>query len=60
MFWGYHESFGDDYDGNMYTIIDTGATSLMISNLYYDSYIEKIMEQVPGVEWEFRDSLVYT
>ena len=45
----------------MYSVIDTGATSIMISNLYYESYIEKIMELVPdGVSWEYRDGLVFS
>ena len=45
----------------MYSIIDTGATSIMISSIYYESYIEKIMELVPdSVNLEYRDGLVFT
>lgn len=32
----------------------------MISALYYESLIIKIMEKVPGVEWTFQDGIVYT
>ena len=33
---------------------------MMISALYYESLITKMMEQVPSVEWSFQDGLVFT
>ena len=61
MFWGYHENFGEDYNGEIYSIIDTGSTSLMISSIYFESYIAKIFEQVPEVvDWLYRNDYIYT
>ena len=43
----------------LYSIIDTGSTALMISALYYESLINKIMDKV-DVDWEFDSGIVLT
>ena len=61
MVWGSLDNVDTEVDNTFYTIVDTGSTALMISDIYYESLIEKIMEKVPArVEWEFRDDFVYT
>ena len=61
MVWGTLDNVDTEVDNTFYTIVETGSTALMISDIYYESLIEKIMEKVPArVEWEFRDDFVYT
>ena len=61
MVWGSLNNVDTEVDNTFYTIVDTGSTALMISDFYYESLIEKIMDEVPTrVEWEFRDDFVYT
>ena len=61
MVWGTLENVDTEVDNTFYTIVDTGSTALMISDIYYESLIEKIMDEVPTrVEWEFRNDFVYT
>ena len=61
MVWGSLDNVDTEVDNMFYTIIDTGSTALMISDIYYESLIEKIMDEVPTrVEWEFRNDFVYT
>ena len=61
MVWGSLNNVDTEVDNTFYTIVDTGSTALMISDFYYESLIEKIMDEVPTrVEWEFRNDFVYT
>jgi len=61
MVWGSLDNVDTEVDNMFYTIVDTGSTALMISDIYYESLIEKIMDEVPTrVEWEFRNDFVYT
>ena len=61
MVWGSLDNVDTEVDNTFYTIVDTGSTALMISDIYYESLIEKIMDEVPTrVEWEFRNDFVYT
>lgn len=61
MVWGSLDNVDTEVDNTFYTILDTGSTALMISDIYYESLIEKIMDEVPArVEWEFRNDFVYT
>ena len=61
MVWGSLENVDTEIDNTFYTIVDSGSTALMISDFYYESLIEKIMDEVPTrVEWEFRNDFVYT
>jgi len=61
MVWGSLENVDTEVDNTFYTIVDTGSTALMISDIYFESLIEKIMDEVPArVEWEFRNDFVYT
>ena len=61
MVWGSLNNVDTEVDNTFYTIVDTGSTALMISDFYYESLIEKIMDEVPArVEWEFRNDFVYT
>ena len=45
-------------DNSVYSIIDTGASAIMISALYYESLIEEIMTWVPNVEVTYADGYV--
>jgi len=45
--------YDTEVDNAFYSIIDTGSTALMISSLYYESLVIKMMEKVPEVEWSF-------
>ena len=58
------ENYGDYaatvVDNSIYSIIDSGATTIMISTLYYESFIKRIMDRVPGVEWSYQEGYVYT
>ena len=61
MVWGSLDNVDTEVDNTFYSIVDTGSTALMISDIYYESLIEKIMDEVPTrVEWEFRNDFVYT
>lgn len=51
--WGTLEDSNTEKKGALYSIFDTGASSLMIGQMYYDSFIRKIMEQVPDVNWSY-------
>ena len=44
MVWGTLENVDTEVDNAFYTIVETGQNALMISDLYYESLIEKIME----------------
>lgn len=60
MFQGTSE-YSTEVNNSLYSILDTGATSIMISSLYYESFIHELFDRTPGsIEWEFRDGLVYT
>ena len=56
----------DDYDAKshnnktIYSIFDTGSSSLMISSIYYDSLIEKIFEKVPDTSYSYGKNSVIT
>lgn len=53
--------YSTEVNNSLYSILDTGATSIMISSLYYESFIHELFDRTPGsIEWEFRDGLVYT
>ena len=59
--WGSLEDSNTEVDGALYSIFDTGSSSLMIGQMYYDSLINKIMEKVPDVTWSYqRDYRVKT
>ena len=61
MVWGSLDNVDTEIDNTFYSIVDSGSTALMISDFYYESLIEKIMDEVPArVEWEFRNDFVYT
>ena len=40
---GTNKDFETELDNTLYSIFDTGSSSLMISSVYYDSFILKIM-----------------
>ena len=52
--WGTLEDSNTEKKGALYSIFDTGASSLMIGQMYYDSLITKIMEKVPDVKWSYQ------
>ena len=58
--WQPLSDYNTEVDQAFYSIVDTGSTALMISALYYESLITKMMEQVPSVDWSFQDGLVFT
>ena len=47
-------------DNSIYSIIDSGASTIMISTLYYENFIKRIMDRVSGVEWSYQEGYVYT
>ena len=60
--WGPLEDAKTEVDGSLYSILDTGSSSLMIGQMYYDSLIRNIMERAgSGVAWQYqRDYRVLT
>ena len=44
MVWGSLENVDTEVDNTFYTIVDTGSTALMISDISFESLIEKIMD----------------
>ena len=44
----------------MYSIIDSGATSLNISVLYFESIIQNMFDYAGVTDWEYLDGSVYT
>ena len=49
--WGTTDDYTTEKNNAFYSIIDTGSTALMISALYFESLITKIMAKVPDAEW---------
>ena len=49
--WATVEAHDTEVDNAFYSIIDTGSTAIMISALYFEDYLTKIMEKVPDVNW---------
>ena len=59
--WATLDDYSTEKDNSIYSIIDTGSTALMISSVYYESLITKMMAAVPDVtSWSFQDGIVFT
>lgn len=59
--WADLPDYSTEKDNALYSIIDTGSTALMISSLYYESLVTKIMAAVPEITtWSFQDGVVFT
>jgi len=43
-------------DNSLYSIIDTGVPTIMISSVYYEALIKKIFASVSGASWQFDES----
>ena len=40
--------------------MDTGSTAILISQLYYEAYVNELFARAPGVEWYYKKSNLYT
>ena len=58
--WETLPDYTTEKDQAFYSVIDTGSTALLISALYYESLVLKMMDKVSNVEWSFQDGLVFT
>ena len=45
-------------DNSVYTILDTGSSTLAISALYFEDLIEKIFEYVGSKNYEFSNGII--
>ena len=59
--------YNDDYrrvstmDHSIYTVFDTGSTAIMVSGMYYESFVRAIFARVEeGINWFADDGIVYT
>ena len=43
-----------------YTMLDTGSTAIMISSLYYESYVRELFARSPDADWFFDNNNLYT
>ena len=60
MVWGTLSDYTTEVDNSFYTILDTGATALMISNLYFEAFVTQIFDRLPGVAFEFKNNRIFT
>ena len=58
--WQSLPDYSTEQNQAFYSVIDTGSTALMISALYYEDLIVKMMDKAPSVSWSFQDGLVFT
>ena len=40
-------------DNSLYSILDSGSPTIMISSLFYDSLISEIFDRIPGARWTY-------
>ena len=49
-----------DDSGGLYTIFDTGATDIFVSQNYYQSMVTKIFEKVGGKDYRMENGKLYS
>lgn len=57
--WASLEDYPTEIDNSIYSILETGSFGIMISALYFESFIVKILDTVPEVGWLFEDGLLW-
>ena len=57
--WATLSDYPTEINNSIYTILETGSTALLISALYFESFIVKILDSVPNVAWLFEEGLLW-